>query len=100
MQNSGKTYVQYNKLISLYFKMTQINIHEAKTHLSQLLSRAMLGEDIVIAKAGKPIVRLVPVEKPLEDRILGQDEGLFTIPEDFNDPLPEDILSAFEGNAD
>ena len=78
--------------------MAQVNIHEAKTHLSQLLSRAVLGEDIVIAKAGKPIVRLVPVEEPLQDRILGQDEGLFTVAEDFNDPLPEDILSAFEGN--
>ncbi|WP_036484746.1 type II toxin-antitoxin system Phd/YefM family antitoxin [Myxosarcina sp. GI1] len=77
--------------------MTQINIHEAKTHLSQLLFRAVLGEDIIIAKAGKPIVRLVPIEKPLEDRVLGQDEGLFTVPEDFNAPLPEDILSAFEG---
>jgi prevent-host-death family protein len=80
--------------------MTQINIHEAKTHLSQLLSRAVLGEDIIIAKAGKPIVRLVPIEEPVEDRVLGQDEGLFTISEDFNNPLPEDILSAFEGNAD
>jgi prevent-host-death family protein len=80
--------------------MTQVNIHEAKTNLSQLLSRAILGEDIIIAKAGKPIARLVPVEKPVQDRILGQDEGLFTVPEDFNDSLPEDILSAFEGNAD
>jgi prevent-host-death family protein len=80
--------------------MTQVNIHEAKTNLSQLLSRAILGEDIIIAKAGKPIVRLVPVEKPVQDRILGQDEGLFTVPEDFNNSLPEDILSAFEGNAD
>lgn len=77
--------------------MVQINIHEAKTHLSQLLSRAALGEEIIIAKAGKPIVRLVPVEEPPQDRILGQDEGLFTVPEDFNDPLPEDMLSAFEG---
>lgn len=68
--------------------MTQVNIHEAKTHLSQLLSRATLGEDIVIAKAGKPIVRLVPVEEPPQDRILGEDEGLFTVPKDFNDPLP------------
>jgi prevent-host-death family protein len=75
--------------------MEQINIHEAKTNLSRLLARAVLGEDIVIAKAGKPIVRLVPVEQPLEDRVLGQDEGLFIVPEDFNDPLPEDILSAF-----
>lgn len=80
--------------------MTQVNIHEAKTNLSQLLSRAILGEDIIIAKAGKPIARLVPVEKPVQDRILGQDEGLFIVPEDFNDSLPEDILSAFEGNAD
>lgn len=80
--------------------MAQVNIHEAKTQLSQLLSRAALGEDIIIAKAGKPIVRLVPIEEPVEDRILGQDEGLFTVPEDFNDPLPEDVLSAFEGKAD
>ncbi len=80
--------------------MVQVNIHEAETHLSQLLSRVVLGEDIVIVKAGKPIVRLVPVEEPLQDRILGQDEGLFTVPDDFNDPLPEDILSAFEGSID
>lgn len=80
--------------------MTQVNIHEAKTNLSQLLSRAILGEDIIIAKAGKPIVRLVPVEEPVQDRILGQDEGLFTVPEDFNDSVPEDILLAFEGSAD
>ena len=77
--------------------MKQVNIHEAKTHLSQLLSRALSGEEIVIAKAGKPMVRLVPVEEPLSDRVLGQDEGLFTVPEDFNAPLPEEILSAFEG---
>ncbi|MDJ0730834.1 MAG: type II toxin-antitoxin system prevent-host-death family antitoxin [Crocosphaera sp.] len=72
--------------------MAQVNIHEAKTHLSQLLSRAVLGEDIVIAKAGKPIVRLVPVEEPPQERLLGQDEGLFTVPEDFNDPLPPENL--------
>lgn len=78
--------------------MEQVNIHQAKTNLSQLLSRAVLGEEIIIAKAGKPMVRLVPVEKPTKERVLGQDEGLFTVPEDFNDPLPEDILSGFEGN--
>ena len=77
--------------------MVQVNIHEAKTNLSQLLSRAALGEEIVIAKAGKPIVRLVPIEEPPQERVLGQDEGLFVVPEDFNDPLPDDILSAFEG---
>ncbi len=77
--------------------MEPVNIHEAKTHLSQLLSRALLGEEIVITKAGKSILRLVPVEETFQDRVLGQDEGLFTVPEDFNDPFPEDILSAFEG---
>ena len=82
--------------------MAQINIHEAKTHLSQLLSRAMLGEDIVIAKAGKPIVRLVPIEEPLQDCILGQDEGLFTVPEDWalnNFFVPKHRLIAFSCNA-
>ncbi|WP_319422409.1 type II toxin-antitoxin system Phd/YefM family antitoxin [Pleurocapsa sp. FMAR1] len=60
-----------------------------------MLSQAVLGEEIVIAKAGKPIVRLVPIKEPLKDRVLDQDEGLFVVPDDFNDPLPEDILSAF-----
>ena len=77
--------------------MAQVNIHQAKTHLSQLLTRAALGEDIVIAKSGKPVVRLVPIEEPPQDRTLGQDEGLYVVPDDFNDPLPEDILLAFEG---
>lgn len=77
--------------------MEQVNIHQAKTHLSHLLNRAMAGEEIVIAKAGKPMVRLVPVAEPTEDRVLGIDEGLFVVPEDFNDPLPEDILATFEG---
>ena len=77
--------------------MEQVNIHQAKTHLSQLLTRAMAGENIVIAKAGKPMVRLVPIENPEEDRVLGIDEGLFVVPEDFNRPLPEDMLAAFEG---
>jgi prevent-host-death family protein len=77
--------------------MEQVNIHKAKTHLSELLTRAMMGEDIVIAKAGKPIVRLVPINKPQQNRVLGRDKGLFTVPEDFNAPLPEDIQAAFDG---
>lgn len=77
--------------------MEQVNIHQAKTHLSHLLNRAIAGEDIVIAKAGKPMVRLVPVAEPVEDRVLGIDEGLFVVPDDFNDPLPDEILAAFEG---
>jgi prevent-host-death family protein len=77
--------------------MEQVNIHHAKTHLSELLTRAVMGEDIVIAKAGKPLVRLVPIDRPQQNRVLGRDKGLFTVPEDFDEPLPEDIQAAFEG---
>jgi prevent-host-death family protein len=75
--------------------MAMVNIHAAKTHLSSLVDQAVRGEDIVIARAGKPMVRLVPVEKP--PRVLGQLDGKLTIPDDFDDPLPEDILALFEG---
>jgi prevent-host-death family protein len=70
--------------------MHQVNIHEAKTHLSRLLMRVAQGEEIVIARAGKPIARLVPI-KPKPRRILGQDEGLFEVPDDFDAPLPDDL---------
>ena len=77
--------------------MTQVNIHQAKTHLSRLLQRVLLGEEILIAKAGKPVARLVPCELPKAERIPGQDRGLFKVPEDFDAPLPEDVLKTFEG---
>jgi prevent-host-death family protein len=77
--------------------MEQVNIHQAKTHLSELLNRAVLGEDIIIAKAGKPLVRLVPIAKPKSRRVLGRDKGLFTVPDDFNAPLPDDLQAAFDG---
>lgn len=75
--------------------MHEVNIHEAKTHLSRLLMRVAQGEEIVIARAGKPIARLVPVE-PKTRRLLGQDKGLFEVPEDFNAPLPDDLRLYFE----
>ena len=77
--------------------MEQVNIHQAKTHLSELLNRAVSGEDIVIAKAGKPMVRLVPIAQPPKHRVLGRDKGLYTVPDDFDAPLPDDIQAAFEG---
>ena len=64
-----------------------VNIHEAKTHLSRLLERSLTGEEIVIAKAGKALVRLVPVDK-LHPRRLGLAKGAVT--RDFFDPLPEE----------
>ncbi len=73
-----------------------INVHEAKTHLSRLLDRVAKGEQIVIAKAGRPVARLVPVEAGEGGRELGRDRGLVWIADDFDAPLPEEILSQFE----
>ena len=64
----------------------EVNIHEAKTHLSKLLERVALGEEVIIAKAGKPVARLVPVGGATKDRKPGSAKGLFVVPDDFNDP--------------
>lgn len=73
----------------------EVNIHEAKTHLSRLLERVALGEEVVIAKAGKPVARLVPVDEHPKRRQLGIAKGDFTVPDDFNDPLPKEIEDLF-----
>jgi prevent-host-death family protein len=75
----------------------EVKIHEAKTHLSRLLVRVATGEEIVIAKAGKPIARLVPFSRPSRNRIGGQDRDRLQIAEDFDAPLPEEVLRTFEG---
>ena len=75
--------------------MTEVNIHEAKTQLSKLLRRVSAGEEIVIARSGKPVAKLVPVDGAPK-RVFGLDKGLFEVPEDFNDPLPDDLLVEFE----
>ena len=74
-----------------------VNIHEAKTHLSRLLARVMGGEEIIIAKAGKPIARLVPFEASPAERVPGSARGKIVIAPDFEDPLPEKMLEEFEG---
>jgi prevent-host-death family protein len=66
-----------------------VNIHEAKTHLSRLLERVQAGEEITIAKAGKPIAVLTAVRPRLTQRIPGMDKGKVIIHDDFDDPLPE-----------
>lgn len=75
--------------------MAEVNVHEAKTHLSRLLLRVAGGEEIVIARAGKPIARLVPIE-PKVPRVIGQDDGLFEVPDDFDAPLPDEVLALFQ----
>lgn len=73
-----------------------VNVHEAKTQLSRLIARAERGEEIVIARAGRPVARLLPFESASRGRVLGADRGLLTIPDDFDAPLPEDLLAEFE----
>ena len=76
--------------------MTQVNVHEAKTHLSRLLDQAAAGEEIVIARAGKPVAVLSAWKPTQQPRRLGLYEGQITVADDF-DELPEDLRRAFEG---
>jgi prevent-host-death family protein len=75
-----------------------VNMHEAKTTLSRLVERARAGEEIIIGKAGEPLVKLVPVKRRTKPRVPGKWRGKVWIAEDF-DELPSDILDAFEGKA-
>jgi prevent-host-death family protein len=76
-----------------------VNIYDAKTHLSELVDQAAAGKEIIIAKAGKPVARLVPLESVHGARRPGRWKGMVTIAPDFDAPLPPDIASAFEGDA-
>jgi len=73
----------------------EVNVHEAKTHLSRLLERVAMGEEVIIAKAGKPVAKLVPLSTAPKTRILGSAKGEFVVPDDFNDPLPKEIEDLF-----
>ncbi|MEA2010186.1 MAG: type II toxin-antitoxin system Phd/YefM family antitoxin [Actinomycetota bacterium] len=75
--------------------MTNVGVHEAKTNLSMLLRRVAAGEEIVITRSGEPVAKLVPVRLPVKRRF-GTDAGRFEVPEDFNEPLPDELLEAFE----
>jgi prevent-host-death family protein len=72
-----------------------INLYDAKTRLSELVDRAAAGEEVIIAKGGKPMARLVPLQ--VRERIPGRGKGKIWIADDFDAPLPEEILRAFEG---
>jgi len=74
-----------------------VNVYEAKTHFSKLLARVMIGEEIIIAKSGKPVARLVPIKKDVADRKPGSAKGQIVIADNFDDPLPEEIMDAFAG---
>ncbi len=73
------------------------NIHEAKSQLSKLIESALAGEEIIIARAGKPLVKLVPYQKEIEPRVPGGWEGKVVMSDDFDDELPANLLSGFVG---
>lgn len=87
-------------LVYYYLMAVTVNIHEAKTHFSKLLERVRQGEEVIVAKAGKPVAKLVPIEQPQPDRKPGSARGLVKIYDNFDDPLPEDIQKYFEGRGD
>jgi prevent-host-death family protein len=77
--------------------MKVTNIHEAKTNLSQLIEAVLKGEEVIIAKAGKPVVKLIPYREEKKPRIPGGWEGKVIMSPDFDDELPQDILAGFLG---
>ena len=77
--------------------MTTVNIHEAKTHLSRLVEQAARGEPVIIAKAGKPMVKLVPVDQPAKRPRLGFMKGEIKVPDDFDTMGQEEIERMFYG---
>lgn len=79
--------------------MVTVNIHAAKTQLSRLVEAAAAGQEIVIARAGKPVARLVPLTGPVARprRVLGALAGRMQVPADFDAPLPAEVLDGFEG---
>lgn len=78
--------------------MQTVNIHDAKTQFSKLIEAVSQGERVIIAKAGKPVAELIAIESALPARKPGSLKGKIKIADDFDAPLPDEILDAFEGN--
>jgi prevent-host-death family protein len=76
-----------------------VNMHEAKTHLSKYVEKALAGEEVILARAGEPVVALVPVDSLAGERrnnvILGVMADAFEVPDGFDDPLPDEMLNEF-----
>jgi len=79
--------------------MDTVNIHEAKTQLSRLIERVCAGEEIIIARGGKPVARLAPLLRIAKPRTPGLLKGKIWVAKDFNAPLPDDLLDLFEGKS-
>ena len=80
--------------------MIQVNIHQAKTHLSRYVDRAVAGETVVLCRRYKPIAEIRPLRQPTaEPRPFGLAKGAFSVPPWFFEPLPDDEIAAFEGGS-
>lgn len=79
--------------------MDTVNIHQAKTQLSRLIERVCAGEEIIIARGGKPVARLAPLLQSAKPRTPGLLKGKIWVAKDFNAPLPDDLLDLFEGKS-
>lgn len=77
--------------------MDTVNVHEAKAHLSRLIEKAAAGEPFLIAKAGKPMVKVTAVEAPVAKKRIGFLEGMFSVPDDFDGMYAKEIRGIFEG---
>ena len=75
---------------------TTVNMHEAKTHFSKLIERVRRGEEIIVAKAGKPVAKLLPIAQGAQVRVPGSAVGRITLSADFEAALPNDVLDSFE----
>lgn len=76
--------------------MKEVNVHAAKTHFSKLLHQVMAGEEIIIAKSGVPVAKLVPIQTKSEKRVAGSAKGKVTLSGEFFEELPAALLDAFE----
>ncbi|TMD61231.1 MAG: type II toxin-antitoxin system Phd/YefM family antitoxin [Chloroflexi bacterium] len=76
--------------------MRAVNIHEAKTHLSRLIERVLRGEEITLAKAGRPVAKIVPLRPRTDRRVPGTARGKIDVSADFDAPLPKEFAKHFE----
>ena len=76
--------------------MLKLNMHEAKTQFSKVIARVEAGEEVIIARDGTPVARVVAFRPPVSKRTPGRDRGLFSVPDDFDAPLPASVLDDFE----
>jgi len=80
--------------------MIQVNIHQAKTHLSRYLERVVAGETVVLCRRNQPVAEIRPLRQPTaEPRPFGLAKGTFSVPPSFFEPLPDDEIAAFEGGS-